>query len=504
MNTPSIAHDRGVYRTRPHVHGEAASVEPIVEVRATWGDGETLAVAFLDAGERFVLAADGAAGDDPRRFVHPRMERGARTLVEHRGAICTLHLPRASTATLFSAAGSWTVVAEGDDTAVPLDAGVHARIVDGDVVFAVRRVPSAERLPPPRRDRLLGVGAALSLCLTAGLAVWTQHTDRDDDLLSRRAEVREEWLRAQGEVLLRARAYTPTHAFGEGPVEGGTGLRAPGEEGATGLRTAPDVARRWRQPPMRRVRAPENTATTSAQATLPSPFTSLAALGLPGEPGGAANVFQHMGNAATDAMQGAMYGDHTGDARGFAGLGLVGTGWGGGRAGDGLVGLGRITTRGHGTDDGTGQGMGGGSGACGCGDVGQMGYGTGHAVQGGTVCTLSHGGRIICTLPAQVAVGTYSSAEIRRVVLTNLGQVRRCHEQALVVNRHVEGRVTVRWEIDARGVVTSSTVTGDETGVPSLAACIADATQRWVFPEQYHAGGTVVVNYPFTLTVTDE
>ena len=42
---------------------------------------------------------------------------------------------------------------------------------------------------------------------------------------------------------------------------------------------------------------------------------------------------------------------------------------------------------------------------------------------------------------------TLDAASVRRVVQRNLGQVRRCYEQALSQVPNAEGRVSVRWVI---------------------------------------------------------
>lgn len=499
MTTLTHDADRGVYRTRPHTPSDPQALDALVEVRATWGDDAPLAVAHLDAGERFVLTARGASGDDPRRFVHPSVERGAHALVDHRGPSCVIALPRGASATLTSCVGSWTVTADDAAAAVPLDAGVQARITWGDVRFDVRRVPATERLPPPRRSRLLGVAAPVAFACTVLLGAWTQRRDPGDDYLARDTETREAWLRAHGEALLRARAYVPDHALGAG-VEGGTGLRAPGMEGATGLMSSRPVARRWVLAPSRR--ATGETAPVRLPTGTPVQVRALAgldALGMHGATGLIPSVFQRMGTGDVDRQSGAMYGEDTGVARGFEGLGLSGAGWGGGRGGDGLVGLGRIATRGHGVDDGDGQGYGPGQSACGCGDSGTYGGGVGRGLG-------LRAGRTVCTLPAQVAVHSLDAGEIRRVVRENLGQVRRCHELAMVGRGRVEGRIAVRWSIDGAGAVTEAVVTDDGTGVPSLGQCVADATRRWRFTRDDQGATTsvVVVNYPFTLTVADE
>ncbi len=151
---------------------------------------------------------------------------------------------------------------------------------------------------------------------------------------------------------------TAEHARPRRGPDGGTGRRASGDEGAAGARAAPRRARRWHEAPRRGPavdpaivrRATADDATVAVQRR--GIFAALGRTGFlpmaPPTPG------VHAETRAT----GNLYGPTTGDALGYAGRGLLGTGWGGGGHGADAVGLGRIRTRGHGDDVGTAQGLG--------------------------------------------------------------------------------------------------------------------------------------------------
>jgi TonB family protein len=160
------------------------------------------------------------------------------------------------------------------------------------------------------------------------------------------------------------------------------------------------------------------------------------------------------------------------------GLGLRGTGQGGGGAGEGTIGLGDIGTLGHGASNGQGYGSGAGRGL--------MGRGAGPTVR---------------AAPPSVS-GSLSPEAIRRVVLRNLGQVTRCHEQALRTNPNAAGRVVLGFTIGPSGAVVAAEVSSSSYPVASAAQCAANAVRRWQFPAP-QGGGVVQVNYPFVFSGGD-
>lgn len=467
---------RPAYRTNALVTAQAAEPSELVEVLVVWGGDDLRMASYLMPGERFSLSS--RAGDR-LSFAHPDHAGAARPLVTHDGVRTVVHHP-----TL------------GDR---PLPPGEVLALAVGAFTFRVRRVPRSERLPGPRRDRFLGLAFPLALACTALVGTTARRVSPwvtvDDEDAARHYVV----------CLLRrnsARSHPPSTPAPDGAPMGGTGQRASGDEGAAGARTAPRRARRWHEAPRRGPavdpavvrRATADNAAVAVQRR--GIFAALGRTGLlpmaPPTPG------VHADTRAT----GNLYGPTAGDALGYAGLGLLGTGWGGGGHGDDAVGLGRIRTRGHGDDVGTAQGLGAG-GACGCGEGGLRGRATVGALglrsaRGATVCGVSmeaweHGARC----PPARGEGLLGPAEIRRVVTRNLGQVRHCYERVLEDHPGAGGRLTLRWVIGVDGRVVGAGVVSDETGAPALGDCVASAVRRWLFPAP--SGGVVTVNYPFTL-----
>ncbi len=93
--------------------------------------------------------------------------------------------------------------------------------------------------------------------------------------------------------------------------------------------------------------------------------------------------------------------------------------------------------------------------------------------------------------------GALSSDVIRRIIRAHLNEVRFCYEQGLQLDPNLEGRLVVRFTIDAKGRVAEaeiSTSVGDKT----VDRCVARAVKRWKFPSPA-GGGLVQVLYPFEL-----
>jgi hypothetical protein len=476
------------YRSAPSLPRPDHRDPTLVEVVVSWGAAGPLAVAHLRAGERFVLSSHGRTDPDAHAFVHPAIEGPAHLLVEvdRLGRACTVRPPAGATATVERPAAVDVVAGS---FALRFDERAH--VEHGEVHYRVRHVPAAERLPARRDDRLFGAATALVLACTVAAGTWVRGVDRDD-LLDQDGDAARAVMFARGPVL-RARVYAPTHPEPDVGVEGGTGLRAAGDEGAAGSPLAPPVSRRWTTPPHR---GPAREATAVRDAA--SARERVLGRGVFAAMGAGTDVSWRSvvpGDVAERGASGAMYGAAVGDAAGYAGIGLIGLGWGGGR-GDGLVGLGRVRTRGHGTDDGSAQGMGHGN-ASGCGERTDGGC---EATVGRLRVRASNPIRCGCGIAAE-AGPIVDPASIRRVVLRNLGQVRRCYETALADAPNARGRVGVRWVVGGDGAVLAAAVTDNDTGSAALGECVATAVRRWTFPAA--AAGTVNVNYPFDFTLAD-
>jgi len=196
--------------------------------------------------------------------------------------------------------------------------------------------------------------------------------------------------------------------------------------------------------------------------------------------GGSSGIVSPFGGLTESGLEnqnanGNMNGDNINDAFGFGGLGNSGTGWGANGNGEGVIGVGNLNTNGIGGN-------------------GTHGYGINH---GSRLSNRGTRGPIV-RASAPSVIGLLSPESIRRVVIRNLPQVIHCHEQGLVQNPTLEGRVVVRFIIGSEGTVMGSNIAESNIAVPSVGQCISNAVRRWQFPTP-EGGGIVTVNYPFNL-----
>lgn len=184
---------------------------------------------------------------------------------------------------------------------------------------------------------------------------------------------------------------------------------------------------------------------------------------------------------------GPMFGNQIGEAYGVGGLGLSGTGRGGGGTGQGIEGSGTLGT--------LGRGGGGGGGG---------GYGRGVGMLVGTASRCGNEGCIPSVIAGRAESrcgaatrGCLDKEMIRQVVRRHLNEVRYCYQKELQSYPDgLDGRVTVRFEIQPAGTVSSSSVTATTLNVPSIESCLEAAARRWRFPRA-PTGGVTVVSYPF-------
>jgi TonB family protein len=169
---------------------------------------------------------------------------------------------------------------------------------------------------------------------------------------------------------------------------------------------------------------------------------------------------------------GHMFGPTVGDAGGLGGLGLRGTGQGGGGFGN-TIGIGDIGTKGRG----------GGLGGYGNG-VGSLGK------KGGSDIAISSGN-------PQVE-GSMDKELIRRVIHEHRNQVRYCYESELQRHPGLNGKVTVKFVIGPAGQVQKSGVDNSTLGNSAVENCIVARVYQWQFPKP-KGGGVVQVSYPFLL-----
>lgn len=190
-----------------------------------------------------------------------------------------------------------------------------------------------------------------------------------------------------------------------------------------------------------------------------------------GSGGGISTIFGHQGlGGELKSAMGNMFGAAPGDAGGFGGLGLRGSGSGGGGVGD-TVGIGGIGTKGRG--GGTG------------------GYGSGVGVLGGKKDV-----DIGITSSEPTVMGSLDKELIRKVIHANRGQIRFCYESQLNRHPNINGKVAVKFVISPTGAVSTSSVAQSTVGNAELEACVAGRVRTWMFPKP-KGGGVVIVTYPF-------
>jgi hypothetical protein len=181
------------------------------------------------------------------------------------------------------------------------------------------------------------------------------------------------------------------------------------------------------------------------------------------------------------------------------GTGLKGAGGGGGGNGPGVA-------FGSGTlDTGFGAGAGGGYGAGGGGPGGRGGGGNGRGgTGGGTGQGNGPGGgpgeaKVNVGGGVAAAKGGLSPEQIRRVVMTHIGAVRACYETEAQRNPGLKGGVTVQWQIDPAGNVTTASVGGTTLSNARVEGCVVRQVQKWKFPAS--DSPTTVAGFPFKFGV---
>ncbi len=145
---------------------------------------------------------------------------------------------------------------------------------------------------------------------------------------------------------------------------------------------------------------------------------------------------------------------------GEGGLGLIGTGRGGGGTGEGTIGLG---------------------------NTGLIGKGTG-------------GPKVPRVRQAKATVkGSLDKDIIRRIVRAHIGDVRGCYNTALAKDPAVGGKVVLDFTIGSDGMVSATSISSTTLSDKEVGTCMATAAKKWKFPSP-KGGGVVVVKYPFNLS----
>ncbi len=391
-----------------------------VEVACFWGE-RLLEVRCVNEGQR--LETDGPT-------VALRKERAT---IEGPGSARV----RAGATALVDRAGTLT-----------LTRGEKAVLTDGPLAWGVRFVRAPRALPPepmaPSEVRffkyavmgLLAVNAAIALALIAG-----ESLERGAALLSPRM--------VRSVVQSAARALPPKDATTSAPK-----LNAP--------KAPPTPASPKRnEPPARGAPGDKRAAVKAMMASL---F---------GQPS-AANVFapDGLGQTVNNSLAG-LQGDRPAlVAEGAAGLGLRGTGSGGGDRVQGIVGLGTV------------------------------GRAPGLASDGFLLGGERHRGVRVGSGPTTV-VGGLDKDVIRGVIHRHESEVKFCYESALSRRASLSGKVMVSFLIGPTGDVAGAGVGESTLGDDGFEACLLERVRTWRFPPPA-GGGEVQVNYPWVVRVAGE
>jgi TonB family protein len=232
-----------------------------------------------------------------------------------------------------------------------------------------------------------------------------------------------------------------------------------GDEGKMGKKNAPERSAHV---------APKGDPSNKDQARL------LAAKVFGGTNGGISAIFGHQGiGGELKSAMGNMFGAAAGDSGGFGGMGIRGSGSGGGGVGD-SIGIGGIGTKGRG--GGTG------------------GYGSGVGVLGGKKDV-----DIGITSSDPTVMGSLDKELIRQVIRRNVGKIRYCYETQLTRNPKLNGKVAIKFVISPSGTVSTASVAQSTANNPELESCVASRVRLLEFPKP-KGGGMVIVTYPFVFS----
>jgi hypothetical protein len=174
---------------------------------------------------------------------------------------------------------------------------------------------------------------------------------------------------------------------------------------------------------------------------------------------------------------------------------VLGGGPGGGLHGNGSGGGGMAV----GVPFGSGNLATGWGGAGNGGRAGRGGTGNGPGVAGGAPTGGAAERAVAVNAGSPAAAGGLSQDQVRRVVLAHTGALRACYETEAQKNPGLKGGVTVAWQIDASGSVSSASIASSTLSNPRVEGCIVRQVRSWRFPASEST--TTVASYPFRFGV---
>ncbi|MGI5864137.1 MAG: adventurous gliding motility protein GltG [Myxococcales bacterium] len=252
------------------------------------------------------------------------------------------------------------------------------------------------------------------------------------------------------------------------PQPGEAGERHKGKEGQMGKKGAPVNKNNRSAPKAIDINAKDLVKRSGLVSVLGS-----------GGGGGLATIFGQggLGGDIKGAL-GNMFGSRVGDSGGLGGLGLKGTGTGGGGMGN-TIGIGGIGTKGRG------------------GGLGTYGVGVGSLDP-------KKSSDVSIADSESVIQGSLDKELIRQVIRRNIGQIKYCYEKELQTKPNLAGKVAVRFLITPKGTVqTAKVAEGTTLHDRAVGDCITLRVRSWLFP-QPKGGGSVIVTYPFVFKQAGE
>jgi TonB family protein len=463
----TVVHEATGQQTRARPRGRKGSGPLGLELRLMWGD-QMVASHFIHPGTERKFTVGSAAGVDfpmgDSRLAGPsfqvvRMGKEGATLRFTGKMKGELHRKQGDEVlTLSDAKSKGVASSDGDAYSIHLQNDDFAWVDLGGVVLEVffQPVPKAVFVPFADSIDFTALNIFLLMFFLGALFVITalnrelEGDDLGDDLNGNQARIAKLLIKppdAQKNPLLNSLKKKDSAEIAQKHKQ---------EEGQMGKKDAPKRSAHA---------APKGDPNNKDQARL------LVQKVFGGSGGGISTIFGHQGlGGELKSAMGNMFGAAPGDAAGFGGLGLRGSGSGGGGIGD-TIGIGGIGTKGRG--GGTG------------------GYGSGVGVLGGKKDV-----DIGITSSDPTVMGSLDKELIRKVIHANRGQIRYCYESQLNRFPKLEGKVSVKFVITASGSVATSQVAGSTAGNAELETCVAGRVKTWMFPKP-KGGGVVVVTYPF-------
>jgi TonB family protein len=114
--------------------------------------------------------------------------------------------------------------------------------------------------------------------------------------------------------------------------------------------------------------------------------------------------------------------------------------------------------------------------------------------QGGSFVSMGEGG--------YKADEGLTKEEVGAVIHGHMGEVRYCHEAAMLQNPRTEGRLVIQFKIDPKGRVESASTDYSTIPAGTLEECVRSRLMTWMFPKP-RGGVHVTVSYPFNFKVLE-